>query len=251
MQLQSAARTHLGRRQNNEDAFCLQPETGLFAVADGMGGYEGGEVASRLAVEALGSVCGKLTRDAEATWPYAADPALTLGENLLTVAVRHANDRVLEQRTGLLSSMGSTVAALLVDPRSPQPEAVIGHVGDSRVYRLRDGVLEPLTRDHSLYCDLLAQGADLPPKHEYPYANVITRALGMDALQPEVRRERLRPGDTFLLCTDGLLEKLPETVLAALLALPDVASACERLVAEAYARGGKDNITCVVVRVTA
>ena len=154
LQIQSAARTHLGRRQNNEDAFCVQPEAGLFAVADGMGGYEGGEVASRLTVEALGRVCGKLTKDAEATWPYAADPNLTLGENLLTVAVRHANDQVLEQRHGLLHNMGSTVAALLVDPKSPLPEAVIGHIGDSRVYRLRDGVLEALTRDHSLYCEL-------------------------------------------------------------------------------------------------
>jgi serine/threonine protein phosphatase PrpC len=202
-------------------------------------------------VEALGRVCGKLTRDAEATWPYAADPNLTLGENLLTVAVRHANDRVLEQRHGLLHNMGSTVAALLVDPKSPLPEAVIGHIGDSRVYRLRNGVLEALTRDHSLYMELLAQGADLPPKEQYPYANVITRALGMDDQRPEVRRERLQPGDTFLLCTDGLTEKVPETVLAALLALPDVTRACDRLVTEAFARGGKDNITCVVVRVTA
>ena len=140
--------------------------------------------------------------------------------------------------------MGSTLATLVVRG----DRAIVGHVGDSRVYRLRGGALEQLTRDHSLYAEMLAQGAELPPKDRCPFAHVITRALGMsDESGPDLSTTALRRGDVFLLCTDGLSEPLPETRIAELLALPPEA-ACEAMVREAYDAGGKDNITAVVVR---
>jgi len=244
--VESAAATHTGRRANNEDSFACCPELGLFAVADGIGGYEGGEIASRLVADSLAELVARTHRDPDATWPYAADPRRTLSENLLLAGVRFANRRVLERKQGPLSQMGSTVAALLCE----DGEAVVCHLGDSRVYRLRDGVLAQLTRDHSLYAELQARGADLPPKEQYPHANVITRALGMaDAISPDFWREPLRADDRFMLCSDGLVERLGPDEIAALLADARPARACRQLVDAAYEAGGKDNITCVVVRV--
>jgi serine/threonine protein phosphatase PrpC len=243
--LEHAAVTHIGRRQNNEDSFCAEPQLGLFAVADGMGGYEGGEVASRLTVGALVEFFRREADDGESTWPFGFDRALSLGENRLQVAVRLAHAEVLAQKTGPLSQMGSTVAALALSGG----EVVIGHVGDSRVYRLRAGTLEQLTRDHSLWAELQAAGAAVPPKEECGYGNVITRALGMEsAPRAEVRREPLYAGDVYLLCTDGLTERLSPERLAALLARP-AAEACGALVEEAFTSGGRDNITAIVVRV--
>ena len=244
MEITSAAQSHTGRRTNNEDSFTCQPGLGLYAVADGMGGYEGGEEASRLAVEALEQFFTKVRADDQATWPYAADPERSLAENLIAVGVRLANQRVLDKKVGPLSKMGSTVAALVLDG----DEAVIGHLGDSRVYRLRGSRLEALTSDHSLYAELKATGADLPPKAEYPYANVITRALGLEDPALDLRRENILAGDVFLLCTDGLVEKLPDVEIARLMRLRDPRAACAALVEAAFARGTKDNITCVVVQ---
>jgi protein phosphatase len=128
--------------------------------------------------------------------------------------------------------------------------ATMAHVGDSRLYRLRHGRLEQLTVDHSLYAELAAAGAaDLPAKKDFHLANVITRALGMpEPVRADLRREPLQDGDTFLLCSDGVNEKLDDAMLADLLAADDVEEGCRRLVAAAYQHGGRDNITAVVVR---
>jgi serine/threonine protein phosphatase PrpC len=248
MKVASHALTRTGRRANNEDACCALPQLGLFAVADGMGGYEGGEVASHLVIDTLTDFFARNAGDGDITWPFAADGALTFGENLVSVAVRMAHRAVQAQRTGRLSSMGSTLAALaLADGR-----AVVGHVGDSRVYRLRDGVLRQLTRDHSLYAEMQAAGASLPPKGQCPFANVITRALGLgdDCGAPELSSHELRPGDVYLLCTDGLSEHVADERVAEVLASQAPSAACRTLLDEAYAAGSKDNITAVVVRVS-
>jgi PPM family protein phosphatase len=247
LHIEHAALSHVGRRPNNEDNFCAEPQLGLFAVADGMGGYEGGEVASRLTVESLVRFFRREAADGECTWPFGLDRALSLGENRLQVAVRLAHAEVAAQKTGPLAQMGSTVAALAI----AGGDAVIGHVGDSRVYRLRGGVLEQLTRDHSLWAELQAAGATVPSKEECGYGNVITRALGMESgARPDLRREPLRSGDVYLLCTDGLTEKLSDVRIAELLRRP-VREACTALVEEAFAGGGRDNITVVVVAVRA
>jgi serine/threonine protein phosphatase PrpC len=175
------------------------------------------------------------------------DRTLSYLENLVRVAVKLAHQRVCAAKQGVRAQMGSTVAVLALR----DGQAVIGHVGDSRVYRLRDGALEQLTEDHSLYAEMKAQAPErVPPRSEWPYGNVITRAVGMvGAASPEVRSFPARPGDRFLLCTDGLSEPLDQTRIAELLADDEPDRACQRLVSGALDRGGRDNVTALVVAV--
>ncbi len=246
MKISYSGRTHTGRRANNEDALLARPELGLFAVADGMGGYEGGEVASRAAVDAMDGFFSRSAGDPDLTWPFGLDRALTFAENLLRVAVYLANKAVFARKEQPTRRMGSTVAALLLR----DGDAVVAHVGDSRVYRLRDGNLDQLTRDHSLYEEVAkAADGDPPPRSEYPYANVITRALGTPCPEPDLRHVPLRPGDLFLICSDGLTEKLERADLLALLAEPSLDRASSALVEHALAAGAKDNVTVVLARV--
>ncbi|MCE9573893.1 MAG: protein phosphatase 2C domain-containing protein [Deltaproteobacteria bacterium] len=244
MLLESFAITTTGRRAQNEDAICARPDLGLFVVADGMGGYEGGEIASRVAVTTIEELVARTASDADVTWPYRIDPRRGVVENEVAVATRLANDRILRQRHGELAQMGSTVVVL----RLAHDRAVLGHVGDSRIYRLRDGALAQLTVDHSLYALLVASGAEMPSKDEFALRHVITRALGTPNAEAEVQAIDLRAGDVFMLCSDGLSEVLEPALIAARLALP-ARSACELLVDEAYAAGSRDNISAVVVRV--
>lgn len=246
MLLDAYALSVTGRRSQNEDAVCLRPDLGLFVVADGMGGYEGGEIASKVAVTTIEDLVSRTAGDQDVTWPYRIDPRLGVTENEVTVAARLAGDRIAARRHGRLAQMGSTVAVLRLDGT----RAVIGHVGDSRVYRLRGLALDQLTIDHSLWTQMLAAGAELSDREHFPYRHVITRALGMPGSEPDVRVEAARPGDVFLLCSDGLSEVLEPERIAALLALP-AAVACRALVDEAYAAGSKDNISAVVARVIA
>jgi serine/threonine protein phosphatase PrpC len=247
MKIQSHAMTHTGRRANNEDAHCALPQLGLFAVADGMGGYEGGEIASHLAIDTLADFFARHEGDEEITWPFATRKGLSFDENLILAGTRMAHRAIAARRSGRLSQMGSTLAALVVR----EGVAITGHVGDSRVYRLRQGALEQLTRDHSLYAELQASGMpDLPPRERCPFSHVITRALGLsDDASPDLKRWELLPGDVYLLCTDGLTEVVQKERIAHILHNQPVARACEMLVEEAYEGGGKDNITAVVVRV--
>jgi len=242
MQLDAYALTIAGRRNNNEDAVCARPDLGLFVVADGLGGYDGGEIASGIAVQVICDLVRRTAKDADVTWPYKIDPARTIAENEVIVATRLAGDRITAQRTGLLEQMGSTVAVL----RFTAEHAVIAHVGDSRVYRLRAGTLAQLTVDHSLVSQMIAAG--MSPDAAFPWRHVITRALGMSDAEADVQTERVQPGDVYLLCSDGLYEPLSEQTIAALLdATPELA--CRTLVDAAYAAGSRDNISAVVVRV--
>ena len=246
----ASACTFVGRRKRNEDAYVLDAELGLFAVADGMGGYSGGEVASHLAVDALAEFWSA-SADPDATWPYAYDRDLGFHENRVDAAVRLANRRICERRTGELRNMGSTVVMLAIRPG----KAICGHLGDSRIYRLRRGDAGPrltqLTRDHSLYEQLREAGTpDLPPLEEFAYANVVTRALGAhEQGRPELRTLDLADGDLYLLCSDGLSGVLGDDELARLLAATPIESVADVLVDAAHTAGSKDNITAIVVRV--
>lgn len=244
----ASAHTFVGRRKHNEDAYLLAPEDGVFAVADGMGGYAGGEVASRLAVETLAEFFQHVG-DPEATWPYGLDPTLSVAENRVDAAIRLANRRICAERQGSLRDMGSTIALVSLLPHA----AIVAHLGDSRVYRLREGTgeLEQLTRDHSLYEQLRDGGVAVPPLAEFSYANVITRALGPQPEErPEMHRIELAAGDRLLLCTDGLTGPLGPETIASLLAAGPVEAVCERLVHEAYLAGSRDNITAIVIAMT-
>lgn len=248
MRIQSSAYSDVGRRSNNEDSHLAVPELGLFAVADGMGGYEGGEVASHLAMDTMRAFFQRYHEDEDTTFPFKLDKGRTLDENMLCAAVRLAHRAISERRVGRLRSMGSTVAALFVD--ESRARATLGHVGDSRIYRLRDGQLEQLTRDHSLYEEVRKAGMHTGSKKEFAYPNVITRALGLgDQAEPDVLTVAVQPGDVFLLCSDGLTEPLDDENLCESLIGTTPSEAAQKLVEEAFAAGSKDNITAVVLQV--
>ena len=250
MNANSTGRTHIGRRTNNEDAFIVSPRCGIYIVADGMGGYEGGEIASSVAVSSIQDFFAAHLEDAALTWPFGLDPDLSIMENKVDVAIRLAHKNVLEQRSGRLAEMGATVVVLAVDPYNPE-KVVVGHMGDSRVYRLRDGKLHQATRDHSLYNPLPdPRSGHLPTLSRFAHKNIVTRALGFTTSggdRPEVQSLDTQPGDRWMLCSDGLCDMLDDASILDLLAKEDRDEACEDLVQEAWARGGRDNITVVVV----
>jgi len=190
-------------------------------------------VASALAIEAIHDLVRRTAGDADVTWPYQIDPQRTVTENELMVATRLAADRIAAQRIGVLRDMGSTVVAL----RLSEEGAVIAHVGDSRLYRLRGGVLAQLTIDHSLAAQLAASG--ITPDADFAWRHVVTRALGTSTSEPEVQRRAVARGDVFLLCSDGLSEVLAPDAIAAQLAAPAEA-ACRELVDAAYRAGSRD-----------
>jgi protein phosphatase len=226
----SGSDTGLQRRANEDSLLVRSP---LFIVADGMGGAQAGEVASRVAVETFSA---GLTVD--------ADPQESLARQ-----VQEANTRIndLSHQRSEHAGMGTTITAVYVG----EQEVAIAHVGDSRAYCLRDGELVRLTDDHSLVDELIKQGKLTPEEAEdHPQRSVITRALGPEAaVEVDVRSFRARPGDVYLICSDGLTTMVGEELLGELLsshaALRD---AGEALIAAANAAGGKDNITVVLLR---
>lgn len=246
MRFECVARTFTGRRSSNEDSCWVDPNIGLCAVADGMGGYEGGEIASQIAIGTVAKLVRRTLGGEDVFWPYPADLSLGPTENLAIMASRLAHDRIMAAKTGKLAQMGTTLAMLM----PAGDHLVIAHVGDSRVYRWRNGVLQQLTRDHSLYEQLLASGADLPPKRNYPHANVITRALGITECtgMPDLTLDAPLIGDVYLLCTDGLSEVLSEERISALLSVLPLKEACASLIDEAFENGSRDNITAVLAR---
>jgi PPM family protein phosphatase len=226
------AGTDTGRqRRANEDSHLARAP--LFVVADGMGGAQAGEVASRIAIESFQDGL----QDAAA--PEAALAELTQRANAHIHELSHSN---AEQ-----AGMGTTLTAVYVGER----EISVAHVGDSRAYRLRDGVLERLTEDHSLVDELLRQGRLTPEEAlEHPQRSVITRALGPEgAVEVDTRSYSARDGDVYLLCSDGLTTMLAEDRLAELLlAHASLREQGEALIAAANEAGGRDNITVVLLR---
>jgi serine/threonine protein phosphatase PrpC len=247
MQLDAFAVSVPGRRNNNEDAVCARPELGLFVVADGLGGYEGGEIASSITVETIHDLVRRTAGDGDVTWPYKLDRRHSLDENEMIIATKLANDRIVARRRGLHDQMGSTVALA----RFGCGTAVIAHVGDSRVYRLRDGALQQLTADHSLLNQMLAAGMAIDAN--FPFRHVITRALGLGlTAEPDVQRTKVYTGDVYLLCSDGLYEPFePETIamhLDPVVHGASVEATCKQIVDAAFEAGSRDNISAVIVR---
>jgi PPM family protein phosphatase len=224
--------TDTGRqRRANEDS--LLARSPLFVVADGMGGAQAGEVASRLAVESFYGGLG--------------DPASP--EQQLAAHALAANARIheLSQRNAEQAGMGTTLTAVYVGAE----EVSIAHVGDSRAYCLRDGELLRLTDDHSLVDELIREGRLTPEEAEdHPQRSVITRALGPEeTVDVDTRSFRARSGDLYLLCSDGLTSMVSEARLAEILvAQPRLRDAGEALIAEANHAGGRDNITVILLR---
>jgi serine/threonine protein phosphatase PrpC len=233
--LSAVAQTHRGRRRKvNEDSFVVQEDRHLFVVADGMGGHSGGKVASHQAVDTIavsfdtgdfGDLVAGLSRDGAE----------------LAASIQSANQAIWEQaaREPALKGMGTTVVAVRFAPNKGR--LYIGHVGDSRCYRLRNGIFEMLTSDHTL--------ASLGVRGQA--GEMLTRAVGV---VPQVRIDLIlavpRPGDVFLLCSDGLTKMVSEPEISGILANTiDPELAVHALIEQANANGGKDNITAIVIQV--
>jgi PPM family protein phosphatase len=219
------------QRRGNEDALFAGPP--YFAVADGMGGAQAGEVASGIAMDLFAR---SMPDDGSAE------------ERLSTVAqVANARIHELSRSDRDRAGMGTTIAAVHVG----DDEVAVAHVGDSRAYRLRDGVLEPLTRDHSLVQALIDQGrlTEEEAAH-HPQRSIITRALGPEpSVEVETRTYRAEPGDVFLLCSDGLTSMVDDDTVARIIASAgDLRAAARKLIDAANAAGGRDNITVVLFR---
>ena len=219
-------------RDRNEDSFCVRDADGFWAVADGMGGHVGGEWAATRLTDHLAAV--PLTQDFEAACAA------------VEVAVKSANDEIRAEGLRRGGTMGTTFAGLLLRDGC----CTLFWAGDSRAYRLRDGRLELLTRDHSRVQELVDGGLLAPedaPGH--PLGHVLTRAVGIDPeVQVERKKSEARPGDIHLLCSDGVHSCLDESEIARRLALGAPGRVVEALLDAAVAAGAPDNVTAIALR---
>lgn len=250
LRIEVAGETNVGMKRNhNEDNFSIIEESGLYIVADGMGGHASGEVASRMAVDALREFFEVTADDPERTWPYKMDRAKGYEENRLITGIKLANLRIYEsaQRDAKQRGMGTTLVALF----AVEDGVYVGHVGDSRVYRIRAGQIEQVTEDHSLLNDYIKMKRLTAEEiANFPHKNVIVRALGMkDTVKVDTRFETPREGDVFLMCSDGLSGPVPdEEILRICDGNVDLKTAAASLIAKANENGGPDNITVVLAR---
>ena len=238
-QVQLASRSDVGRVRSANQDVCGEFENAdgyrLLVVADGMGGHQGGETASRLALETIGGI---FERDFGAA------------ETLLVRAFRAANDEIHRVGTSdpSLHGMGTTGVAILI---GPSDEGWVAHVGDSRAYRLRDGRLDQITEDHSWVCEEVRQGRiSAEEASVHPMRNVLLRSIGVGSdVDVSATAIDLRSGDCFLLCSDGLWGELDDPAISEVLARESPSSAAAELVDLANARGGRDNVTVLVASV--
>jgi protein phosphatase len=261
MPLSFSAATDPGtRREVNEDWYCARPDLGLFAVADGVGGHDAGEVASRAAIESVERAIEQTRGWSDRSpWPFDYQPALGVAGNRLNWALHEANLRLRAEAAAARGrkGMATTLAAVLLDPgeddaRDPAAGATICHVGDSRVYRVRAGRLDRLTRDHSWVEEQVRAGLiSERAAFGHPRRNLLTRALtGGEDPASDFGWAPLAPGDELLLCSDGLCGVLDDRQIGAVLAESAGSGddAGQALVAAANHAGGPDNITVILVR---
>lgn len=233
--VQSIALTHVGLvRSHNEDAVLDRPDLALWAVADGMGGMTAGEVASQAVIEALNTV------------PEGLDAPTLLAE--IRARIAGVNSELLDMAAarGPDTVIGTTIAGLVLH----SGWYACFWAGDSRIYRSRAGTLEQLTRDHSLVQDMVDAGVIAPEDAErHPHASVIQRAVGVDEeVEMQWAHARIEPGDTFLLCSDGLTRMVPDAEIALALQSP-IEAAAPALLARTLERGARDNVSLVLVAV--
>lgn len=236
--IDSAGRTDVGLvRDKNEDSLLVDPQLGLYVVCDGMGGHVGGQVASQLAVATIA--------DTVAQGP---DPNAEV--DIVVTAIKNANAAVFNKAKSdpELHNMGTTVVGM----RRDGDVLHLAHVGDSRIYRLRGGVLEQITRDHSLI-NLYEDNPELAARFGPPNSNVIVRAVGLrDSVEVEHRAIAMEPGDLYLLCSDGLTDMIEDWMLKEIMsdgAEGPIEECAEALIRSALSNGGVDNTTALLVRV--
>jgi PPM family protein phosphatase len=233
-----------GPRPENQDTYFIDPDLGLFVVADGMGGHNAGDVASRVAVDAVVEFIRSTSDARDITWPFPLDPARSMAANRTMVAMRMANQRVQAHasRNTRCSGMATTLVMLLIE----DGRVVIGHAGDSRAYRLRDGSIRQMTHDHTWLNAMVAAGvADGAIDH--PMRHVLTNGIGMRAeFQPSIGEDALTRGERWLICSDGVHNHLTPADLEIALA-GGTTGAADRVVRLALVAATTDNATAVVV----
>jgi serine/threonine protein phosphatase PrpC len=239
MRIESAGKTDVGLvREKNEDSMLIDPAVGLFVVCDGMGGHVGGQVASQLAVATISEVIRA------ATPPKGDEPDSLVG------SIKAANGAVFAKAKAdpSLHNMGTTVVAIRADGDLLH----LCHVGDSRIYRLRQSAFEQVTRDHSLI-NLYEENPELAARFGPPNSNVIVRAVGLrDQVDVDHRVIAMEPGDMYLLCCDGLTDMVDDWMLKEMLADAvngTLDEACDALVRAALTNGGVDNTTVILLRI--
>jgi serine/threonine protein phosphatase PrpC len=248
-QLLAVGQTNIGMvRKNNEDAFFLAPDKGLLVVADGMGGHASGEIASRMAVDAIRNFFNDPAAGSKTPLIGTYDDDFTETTNRLGSAVRLANMAVYEaaRSNAQWKGMGTTIVCALLHNR----KLSIAHVGDSRLYLIRAGGIEQLTDDHSVVAEQVKH--ELISREEAEKSeikNILTRAVGIEAeVEVDLNELNLLGGDILVLCTDGLTNMVrDEEILSVVLAGQDPAVAGQRLIELANQGGGHDNITAIVV----
>lgn len=250
MRVRFAGETDVGKtRDHNEDYFYIPTEERFGIVADGMGGHASGEVASKMAVETVVEYFENTAKHQEVTWPYKMGHG-RMNQNRLRTSIMLANQKIYEaaQDDAACRGMGTTIVSILFD----EDYALLAHVGDSRIYRIRESGIVQLTEDHSMLNDYAKmKGISLEEAEATLHqGNVVSRALGM---KPVVKVDilRINPGlgDIFLLCTDGLTDLCPdEQIYQLVMSERKLDNVCDHLIDAANDAGGKDNITVVLAR---
>jgi protein phosphatase len=247
-----AGKTDIGNvRTNNEDNFGYDARHGIFVVCDGMGGQAAGEVASKMAVDTVLTFYRSSAHSGH--YPKVGEQfdGVTDRANHLASAIQLANQAVFDAAThhAAQQGMGSTVVAVSFEGEGSFYS--IGHVGDSRIYMVRNGEIEQLTNDHSLVMEQVRRGLiTLAEARVSKMQNIIIRALGTEAaVKPDLDDKLAQPGDVLVLCSDGLTRHVPDDAIAECVSnTPDLRQACELLIDAAKGGGGEDNITCLLLR---
>jgi PPM family protein phosphatase len=244
--------THTGKvRPSNEDALHWDVGSGLFIVADGMGGHQAGEVAAQLAIDSICSFLEASRGDRDLTWPFGFNPGLSFNGNRLVTAVKLANRRVYQagEEQQDYAGMGTTIVAALIDGR----QLSFCSVGDSRLYLFAGGTLGQLTHDDSWVATVLAHepGVDESTLAHHPMRHVLTNVVGArDETDVEASERQLSNGDLLLLCSDGLHGTLGDPVIQSILAANrSVEQIGGALIAAALERNATDNVTAVLVKI--
>jgi protein phosphatase len=245
-----AGRTDVGRvRSHNEDHLLVPREMALGIVADGMGGHACGEVASEIAVTTIDAYYQRTGEEGLPNWPLRL-PRIQIERDRMTTAIKLANSKIHEtgQADAAKKGMGTTVQAIFFD----QGRVYVGHVGDSRAYRLRKGELTQVTEDHSLLNDYRRMKEMSPEEvRNFAHKNVVVRALGLaEHVSVDVVVDQFQEGDCYLLCSDGLNDMIDDDRIAAVLkSTESLDTAAAALIDAANEAGGKDNVTALLARV--
>jgi len=248
--LPSAALSDPGRkRQINEDYFLVNRRHDLYVLADGMGGHAAGEVASQLVAGTIEEFVLLVNESAEITWPFGYSVRMPYEHNVLQTAVQLANSRVSHtaQQSEQYTGMGATVVVVWIRGT----KAFYCHIGDSRIYLLREGQLSRLTQDHSLVQEQISRGLITPEEAKtHRLRHVVTRAVGgRDSVDVSVQEQGLQVGDLLLLCSDGLTDCVTDSEICRIMGTPArPEELCQELVDTANRGGGDDNITVVLVQ---